>query len=233
MKPNKCIILILLALLTVMQVYSQKNANTIIQAVYNKLQKAKDYSVEANIKVDMPLVRILPVNVTIYFKQKDKLKVVSKSIAIVPRQGFDQISRVLADTNSFTAIIQGTEMIDAVQTNIVNVIPMSDTSDMILGKFWIDPEQSVILKSQITSRSNGTIETEYSYGSQMNYGLPDKMIFSVDVNKFRMPKSVTDEINKSDSDKEEKNNGNKKGKIYITLTGYKVNQGIPDSVFTK
>ena len=80
---------------------AQSNANVILHTVYAKLQKAKDYSVDANIKVDMPFIRILPINAKIYFKQKDKFKVESKSIAIVPRQGFDQASKMLADTNSF------------------------------------------------------------------------------------------------------------------------------------
>ena len=212
---------------------AQQNANELIQAVYSKMQKVKDYSVQANIKVDMPFIRILPVEVTIYFKQKDKFKVKSESIAIVPRQGFDQIQKMLADANSFTCMIQGEEKIGVIQTTIMNVIPLSDTSEMILGKFWIDPVQLVILKSQLTTRSSGTIVTEYSYGDQLEYGLPDQMIFSIDANKFRMPKNITDEMNTSNTGKADKSNENKKGKIYIVLTNYQVNKGIPDSVFTK
>jgi hypothetical protein len=201
------------------------------------LQKVKDYSVQANIKVDMPFIRMLPTNVKIYFKQKDKFKVDSKSIAVVPRQGFDQIGKILADTNSYTAMIQGVEKIGNQLTSIINVIPLSDTSDLILGKFWIDPVQSVVLRSQLTTRSNGTIGTEYTYGTQIAYGLPDKMIFSVDVKRFKMPKRLIADMNKKDmqkeKDKENKNKDNKKGKIYIALSNYQVNKGILDSVFLK
>ncbi|HEY0029688.1 MAG TPA: hypothetical protein VGC65_02930 [Bacteroidia bacterium] len=214
-------------------VHSQTNANQVLRGVYLKLQKAKDYSVEANIKVDLPFIRMLPVDAKIYFKQKDKFKVESKSIAIVPRQGFDQSSKMIADTNSFTAVLQGNELISGVQTNIISILPLSDTSDLILGKLWIDPKQSVILKSQLTTKSNGTILTEYTYGNQLAYGLPDKMIFSVDVKKFKIPKSVTADMNNSSADKKEKDKENKKGKIFITLTNYQVNKGIPDSLFKK
>jgi len=212
---------------------SQSNANIILQTVYNKMQKAKDYSVQANIKVDMPLIRILPVDVTIYFKQKDKFKVESKSIAIVPRQGFDQLQKMLADTNSFASMIQGNELIGPFQTSIINVIPLSDTSDLILGKLWIDLKQSVIVKSQLTTRSSGTIVTEYVYDKQIVYGLPDQMVITVDADKFKMPKSVTGDMNKNASANDEKDKGNKKGKIYIELTNYQVNKGITDSVFNK
>ncbi|MGZ4033469.1 MAG: hypothetical protein ACXVPU_11275 [Bacteroidia bacterium] len=212
---------------------AQQNANQILRAVYSKLQKVKDYSVTANIKVDMPFIRMLPIDAKIYFKQKDKFKVESKSIAIVPRQGFDQSSKMLADSNSFTAILQGTELINGVQTSIVNIIPLSDTSDLILGKLWIDPKQNVILKSQLTTKSNGTILMEYTYGAQALYGLPDKMIFSVDMKKFKVPKSVSGDVNNSSADKTEKPKDPKKGKIFITLSNYQVNKGVPDSVFKK
>jgi len=224
---------LLVALLVTISSVAQTNANKLLQAVYMKLQKAKDYSVIANIKVDMPFIRMLPIEAKIYYKQKDKFKVESKSIAIVPRQGFDQISRIVADTNSFTAVVQGNEKIGTVQTTIINIIPLSDTSDLILGKLWIDNQQNNILKSQLTTKSNGTILTEYTYGAQASYGLPDKMVFSVDVKKFKIPKTVAADINNSSSDNPDKGKENKKGKIFISLTNYQINKGIPDSIFKK
>lgn len=212
---------------------AQGDAKQVLRGVYNKLQKAKDYSVEANIKVDMPFIRMLPIDAKIYYKQKDKFHVESKGIAIIPRQSFGQSSKMLADTNSFTAVAQGTEMIGTTQTSIINIIPLSDTSDLILGKLWIDPKNSIILKSQLTTKSNGTILTEYTYGAQTAFGLPDKMVFSVDVKKFKIPKGVATDINNTTDEKKEKEKENKKGKIFITLTNYQVNKGIPDSVFKK
>lgn len=218
--------------LTFVPLAGQTNANQILRSVYEKQQKAKDYSVQANVKVDIPFIRMMPIDAKIYFKQKDKFKVESKSIAIVPRQGFDQASKMLADTNSFTAVMQGTEMIAGVSTIIINIIPHSDTSDLVLGKLWIDTKQQVIVKSQLTTKSNGTILMEYTYGKQLAYGLPDKMIFSVDVKKFKIPKSVTADMNNT-SDKNDKEKEKKKGKIFIVLTDYQINKGVPDSIFKK
>ena len=229
----KFLVVFLFAILSGETVMAQQNANQILRAVYLKSQKAKDYSVLANIKVDMPFIRMLPIDAKIYFKQKDKFKVESKSIAIVPRQGFDQSSKMLADTNSFTAIMQGNELINGPLTNIINIIPLSDTSDLILGKLWIDNKQNVVLKSQLTTKSNGTILMEYTYGAQLLYGLPDKMIFSVDVKKFKIPKSVSGDINNSSTETPDKTKDPKKGKIYITLTNYQINKGVPDTIFKK
>jgi hypothetical protein len=151
----------------------------------------------------------------------------------VPRQGFDQITKVLADTNSFTAMVQGAEKIGDIQTSIINVIPLSDTSDVILGKFWIDPAQNVVIKSQLTTRQNGTILTEFTYGSQVEYGLPDKMIFSVDVKKFKVPKGVIADTKKDEPAKDGKTGKDKKGQILIVLSNYQVNKGIADDIFKK
>ena len=129
--------------------------------------------------------------------------------------------------------MQGNELINGPLTNIINIIPLSDTSDLILGKLWIDNKQNVVLKSQLTTKSNGTILMEYTYGAQLLYGLPDKMIFSVDVKKFKIPKSVSGDINNSSTETPDKTKDPKKGKIYITLTNYQINKGVPDTIFKK
>jgi len=208
-----------------------QSPNSILNAVYNKMMKAKDYTVQLNIKVDLPFIKMMPVEAKVYFKQKDKFKVESKNIAIIPRQSFDQLTKMLSDTNAFTAVKSGFENIGTTQMAIISVIPSSDTGELILSKLWIDTKLNVVMKSQLTTKSNGTILTEYTYGSQIAYGLPDKMIFTVDVKKFKMPKSVSADINntkKADTTKEKK-----KGKIYIKLYNYQVNKGIDNAIFKK
>ncbi len=215
---------------------AQIGANQTLQAVYSKLTRANDYSVTANIKVDLPFIRILPIDAEIYYKQKDKFRVKSRGIAIVPRQGFNQVTEILADTSSFSTVQLGTELIANVQTCIINIIPKSDTSDLILGKFWIDPKQNVILKSQLTTRSNGTILMEYYYGKLVVYGLPDKIIFTVDVKKFRAPVNYSANIasnSNENNDNADKTKDLRKGQIMISFRNYKINKGIPDIVFEK
>jgi len=203
--------------------------NKILFNVYSQLQKAKDYSVDVNIKVDLPFIRMLPINAKIFVKQPNKFKVESKSIAIVPRQGFDQLNKVLNDTSQFTAIAQSTETINNVISNLINVIPLQDTSDLVLAKLWVDTKQNVILKSLLTTKTNGTILTEYTYGKYFNYGLPDLMKFTVDIKKFKIPKSIAADINKNIAKTDDKEK--KKGVIIIKLSNYIINKGITDSFF--
>lgn len=213
------------------QTSEAQNPNKILSLVYAKLNKANNYSVDVNIKVDLPFIKMLPINAKIYFKQKDKFKVDSKSIAIIPKQGFVQLNKLINDTNSFTAVYQSNELVNGVKISLINVIPLNDTGDVVLGKLWIDEQQQLILKSQITTKLNGTILTTYEYKTQKAYGLPDLMVFEVDIKKFKIPKAVAADINTTQKKEAEK--AGKKGKIFIKLSNYIVNSGIDDKVFDK
>lgn len=230
MTPLKKIILVI-TLVSLYQIDFAQQPNKILNQVYTKLNKANNYSVDVNIKVDLPFIKMLPINAKIYFKQKDKFKVDSKSIAIVPKQGFVQLTKLINDTNAFTAMYQSSELINNDKISLVNVIPLSDTGDVVLGKLWIDEKKQVIIKSQITTKLNGTILTTYEYGKYIDFGLPDLMVFEVDIKKFKIPKAVAADINTTQKKEAEK--AGKKGKIIIKLSNYLVNKGISDAVFNK
>ena len=150
--------------------FSQEvDANVVIQQVVQKLNSVKDYSVEANIKANIPLIKIMPVNASIYFKQKDKFKVVSKGIAILPKQGFTDVNAFLMNKGSYMAVSSGTKTIGEVKTNLITVIPTGETSEIILAKLWIDTKRDVILRSQVTTRSSGTVIVDYSYGTEVQF----------------------------------------------------------------
>ena len=208
-----------------------QSANTQLSLISAKINKALNYKVNVTIKVDLPHLTMPQVNAIVYFKQKDKFKVESKSIAVIPKQGFVQLSNLIGDTTSYTAIYQGNDIIAGNKVRTISVIPMSDTGDVILGKLWVDETRHLIMKSQITTKQNGTVITTYEYKSQMQYGLPDVMTFEVDIKKFKIPKALAADINTSNSSADSK--VSKKGVIVITLTNYLVNKGIDDAVFKK
>ena len=208
------------------------DADAILSRVVSKINTVKDYSVDANIKADIPLIKILPVKASIYFKQKDKFKVVSKGIAILPKQGFTDVNSFLMKKSSYMAVDGGVKTIDNVKTNLITVIPTGENSEFVLAKLWIDSKNDLILKSQITTRSSGTVTVDYSYGAEAEYGLPNQLIFDVDVKKFKLPKSVAADLNKTEKDKQKsKKNKDQKGTITIKLSNYKINKGISDEFF--
>ena len=206
-----------------------ENPRALLNQVQLKLNKVNNYKADIHIKVDLPYIMMMPIKTKLYFKQKDKFKIDTKSIAVIPKQGFLQINKLLNDSVNYTAVIQSTELTDGNKISLLNLIPNNDTSDVILAKLWIDATRQLIIKSQITTKSSGTIKTDYLYNKQVNYGLPDKLIFTVDIKKFKIPKAIAADINTSTNTKTQK----KSGEITITFNNYEVNKGIPDTFFNK
>jgi hypothetical protein len=207
-----------------------QEADALLAELTAKLNKVKDYTADAVISSDIPMVKILPSKATVYFKQKDKFKIDAKGIAIVPKQGFTDITKLLGNKSSYSAISMPKETYAGVAVEVVSLFPASDTSDLILAKLWIDPVRDLILKSQMTTRSSGMVTAVYTYGAQVKWGLPDRMVFTVDVKKFKIPKGVATDINKTSS-RETPTDQRKTGEIKVDLTGYKVNTGLSDQLF--
>ena len=210
---------------------AQQSPNQLLQKVHRKMMTVKDYTVDAGIKADIPLIKILPVKAVIYFKQPDKMKLESKSIAVMPRQGFSDVAKIIMDSTSYTSVSTGLETIGSVQAQIVTVIPSVESGDLVLAKFWIDASSALILKSQLTTRTNGTMMIEYFYGIHASFGLPDKMIFTVDVRKFKIPKALATDLHNQSRAPVADDKKDKKGQIVINLQNYKINGGLNDSIF--
>ena len=115
-------------------VYSQ-DANVLLDKVVAKINTVKDYSVDALIRTNIPFIKIVPVKAKIYFKQKDKLKIVSKGIVILPKQGFTDINTFLLKKNSYMAVNGGTKMIGDIKTSLITVIPTSENSEFVLQNY--------------------------------------------------------------------------------------------------
>ena len=213
--------------------FAQTDASKQLEAAYQKITKAKDYTADAKITTDIALLRILPVQAKIYFKQPDKFKVESKSIFVLPSQGFNNISKIMQNRSAYTAVQSHTEKIGDILTNVINVIPTSDTGQLLLARFWIDPKTSLIYKSQLTSRNNGTVGMEYTYGTNASFGLPDKIVVSLDVPNIHIPKSMTSDTRKASKKKQPEAGTFQKGTITIDFSNYQINKGLKDDIFVE
>lgn len=196
-----------------------QSSEEVITKLQAKFKKVKEYTVKAQIDTRLPFIKMLPVSAQILYKQPDVFKVESKGIAIIPRQGFDQIGKLINNSGAFTLVPQGTAELQGVLTQVITLIPNQDTGEVLVGKLWIDPVKIVVLKSQLTTRSNGTVSANFVYGTQVANALPDKITFSIDTKKFKIPKAMTGDMNSSASPKPE-TPSDTKGSITIYLSNY-------------
>ena len=132
----------------------------------------------------------------------------------------------------YTSIISGYEVVKGKKCAIVNIIPLKNSIDLVLGKFWIDVAHPLVMKTQITTKNNGTIETENVYAANSTYTLPDQIIIKLETKKIKISKMMAADLNKKSNDT---SNDNKleTGTIVLSFSDYKINTKFADSEFDK
>ncbi len=224
-------ILIYVLLIVTSIIAQSKNPNEIINEAISNFSKVKDYQVDVNIKVDIEFLKVPDSKAKIYFKQPDKVHLESEGFALLPKDGLDFSPSSLVKKN-YTAIYEQDVMLDGINTSIVKVIPIGDQGNVILSTLWIDQSKKIIRKVESTTKTNGTFSINFFYDDNLKYPLPSKIIFSFNIDQMNIPNAFGDEPN-ADQPKKKKGrfNSTTKGQVIVTYSNYKVNKGIPDSIF--
>jgi outer membrane lipoprotein-sorting protein len=225
----KSVYLIVFILLSVYG-YGQ-TAEEILKGVIDKIDLVEDYQADVQIKAAIPFIKVPIAKAKIYFKQKDKFKVESKGIAILPKQGMSDLTGFLSNEKKYSAVLGEAKTINEHKTRLISILPTDENSEIILAKVYISTSEDLIYRTVLTTKSSGTVSIDYEYNLNKKYGLPNKMTFTVDIKKFKMPKSVASDIR--NNDKQKKYKDNEKGTIVLTFSNYLVNKGISDDVFKK
>ncbi len=205
----------------------------ILDKVKEEFSKVEDYEVNVNIKVDVNFLKVPDAQATIYYKQPDKIRLKSEGFALLPKEGlnFSPYSFLKGD---YTAIFDKEQNVDGNPCYQIKVIPLGDRGDLILTSLWIDKQKYIIRKIESTTKANGTFIIDLKYENNMKYPLPSSMIFAFNVQKMQMPKEITGDIAEEDNEGKNKRSRDKttRGKVYINYSDYKINTGLPDSIFT-
>jgi hypothetical protein len=226
-------ILLALCSLISLSTFAVDDPKAIIDGVNKKFYQVQDYTADVHMAFDIPGVRIKNLKGAAFYKKPNKFRIRAKGIFFLPKQNMAQnINAMLADTKSYTAVLSGYETIGTSNCAVINIIPLNNDKELIIGKFWIDPARSLVMKSQITTRNNGTIETFNTYDVNAANGLPSKIEVRVEVGKFKMPKMFAADINKKSADKSAAP-VSKTGTILLNFSNYKINTKLKDAVFTE
>ncbi|MFZ1517414.1 MAG: hypothetical protein WAU11_01490 [Ignavibacteriaceae bacterium] len=226
-------LIILILVLVKIGLAQSKDPNEIINNVITNFNKVSDYQVDVNIKVDVEFIKVPETKAKIYFKQPDKVHLESEGFAMLPKNGMEFSPSSLLNKD-FTAIYEQDVNLNGLKTSIVKVIPLGDHGDVILSTLWIDQKNNLIQKVESTTKTNGTFSIDFTYGANINYPLPSKIVFSFNVDKMNIPATISGETNTEKSDKKKKNSDSRtKGQVIVNYSNYIVNKGVPDSIFEK
>lgn len=207
-----------------------QNADALIKKVKAKLDKVNDYVAEGKMKTDVAFIKAPAGRVKVYFKKPNRFKLKRDGgISILPKGGVSvNMSSVLSD-NNYTAIPSGESIAGGIKVKVVKLLPSDENGDVVLTTLFIDEANLLIIKSNTTTRENGTFEMEMNYGKYAQYGLPDKVIFTFNTKDYKLPKGVTLEFDTEDAPKQTVKN--KKGRVEISYNSYVINKGVSDAEF--
>lgn len=210
-----------------------QDVNALVQKVKTKIERVNDYEAAGKMKTNVTFLKIPVATVKIYFKKPNKLKIKNeKGISFVPKGAVNINLNSVISGGKYTVLDAGVDKVSGTTVKVVKLLPEDDNADVVLSTLYIDETNLIIRKAKTTTRENGSYELEMSYGKFIEYGLPDKIIFSFNTKDYKLPKGVTFDFDdgsevKKTTDKEK----SKKGRAEIIISNYSINKGIADTIF--
>jgi hypothetical protein len=194
-----------------------------VRSVYRRLAQVRYYQAQALIRADIPQVKMGDVRAQVEFTAPDQLKIRSTSLALLPKQGFSEFARMITDTSNFTAVDGGVVSLGKRRAQLITVVPgVGMPPDLMLARLWLDERQPLVLRAEMTTRSRGTVQVDYSYGSQAARALPDLMVFTMDVRHVKIPKAMTADLHQSNAGSKAKAaDANRPAVVRVELSNYR------------
>lgn len=225
--------LLLVCIFVHIKTNAQDDAKKYIQEVNKKFISLKSYKAHVNMHFDIPGVKMKKMTGKLLYKKPDKFRIKAKGIFFMPKQNpMQNIGNMLLDTSSYTAVVSGFELAGNAECAVINIIPLKSDNELILGKFWISKGNYLIMKSQITTKNNGTVETSSFYSTYVNYGLPSQTTIWVEMQKVKVPKMMAMDMKKKKVD-DRPGDLKEKGRIELNFSDYQINAEINDTEFTE
>ena len=208
-----------------------QDAAELMAKVKSKLDKVNDYTAQGKMKIDVSFIDAPDSKVTVFYKKPDKFKVTKEGgISILPKGGISVNAGTLLADDNYDVVPGKDAKINGIDTKVVKLLPRNENSNIVLTTVYINEKNLVIRKATVITKENGSYEIDFAYGNYMQWGLPDKVIFSFNTSDYKLPKGVTLEYEKGDKKKTDAPK-NKKGNVEITYSGYIINKGIDEKIF--
>lgn len=203
---------------------AQDDVSRILANVRKEFNKIEDYSASLHAVVNVPGVKAPPMDATVYFKQPDKVHVEAKGFAMLPRDVV-AFQPSMFQEDLFDAVIQGIEKIDGITCTKVKLLAKSDTVRLQRIIMFIDTKKSLIMKMSFDPSQGGSGEVFFRYVLIAGkYFLP--LTISLTMNTPALP-----QIKKFQNRAPKEQPKPSSARVDLTYSHYKVNTGIPDSIF--
>ncbi len=231
----KSVLILLLMLLTT--VAKAEDATKLFLALRSKVLSVKDYTADVRVKIEISYMKIPQMKGILYFKAPDKMRLERNGgVSLLPKKNINLTLSNLIPSGEVMVIDAGYAMLEGKKARLLKVIPENDDlGNIVLTKVWVDEVNLTALRTETTTKNDGTVVMDLEFGNYIKYGLPDKVVIHMDVKDYKLPKSMTMDYNDipdlSETKMKEKGMKTGKGVVRISYLKYDINKGLSDAVF--
>jgi hypothetical protein len=202
-----------------------QDAKELLLKVQRKMDQVKDYVATGIMKTDVVFIKAPVSKIKALYVQPDRFQIQREGgVSLLPKGGVSVNLRSLVLVNNYTIVDAGAAVFNKMPVRVLKLLPLDEKSDIVLSTLYIDEKRLVIVKSFTTTQQNGTYEMEMTYQKNIQWGLPDKVVFSFNTKDYKLPKGITLEYD--DGSKKNTLPQNKKGRVEIVYSEYIVNKGL-------
>lgn len=212
----------------------EDNVAVLFDNLRSRLDGIKDYVADVKVKIDVSFMKVPPLAGKLYFKAPDKMKLERNGgVSILPKKNVNLALNSMFPAGEAIVIDAGSDVINGMPVKVIKVVPQDDMGQVILTKIWVDTSRNLALRTETTTRDNGTVKMDLAFGRYEKQGLPDKVTVYLDIKEFKLPKGVTMDYdtNPQPTPVVKGDKKPKKGKIEINYLQYEVNIGLQDKIF--
>lgn len=220
---------ILLCLLWVLFLFSlgplqaQEESSRILDALQKKYSGLKDYTVNVHIHFDVEGFKAPDMQAKLYFKPPDRMKIESKRIFFLPKEG-GTFNPFMFNKEDFEVKIL--ERLTHEGRNAVNLKLMPkkrkpNVQDYILT---VDTDRNLIREMNASSPDGREVKALIEYGNFDDFDLPTRIELHLNV-QFSESLEIRDFGPSPQSSKRVT------GRVDITYSNYKINSGLSDQIF--
>ena len=169
-----------------------QDAESLLKAVGQNMDKILRFEADALIKVDVDFINIKDRKMKVRFESPDKFTFDAEGLALLPKKGM-QMDYLQLLKAKYTAIEVGEELIRTTKTRIIKVIPEAEDSDVILAQLWVDPVLRRIMRMKTYTRKSGSYIIDFEYNT-IYRPLPDLLTVSFEINNMTFPSKAMNEV---------------------------------------
>jgi len=227
MKRPLCVLLLLAALHTA---FAQiPTGDIILKNIERTFQSVEDYTVTLDIVTNIERTKIPPMKATMYFKQPEQVHFVSTGFALLPREGMGtQFGRL---TKRYTVDSVAREMREGMPVYRLLLVPRDPRAMGYRARMWVHGLRWTPERVEIPQPDGRAMTALFTYVEIDGHWLPSNLVVS-----FAMgTQDTTAATQGPQMDRPgtgAQRSGGRTGSVTIRYSGYQINTGLPDSLFT-